>query len=247
MAGVRQHILPRFLLKGFASRVDGENVFSIYFRRGTPPREVNTLNIGVERKFYEAEDGRSVDDEITDFERPMAALLDRLRRLPSGSRLDGEPEVPSFIAHLVTRTRHLRDSFASMGDYALEQMWRHLADPANQVRLLLRRPEIMKEAMTKALDEAPVPPMLRPMLRSQIEAMLPIYMKQWAAGGNPEMTAMIANVLGQAQARLPNIIRNSHIQVLSTSITPQPRVDLYRSLNAYVPSSGVGNPAWPDP
>jgi hypothetical protein len=42
MAGVRQHILPRFLLKGFASRLDALEVFTWVFRKGGNIFEANS-------------------------------------------------------------------------------------------------------------------------------------------------------------------------------------------------------------
>jgi hypothetical protein len=52
MAGDRQHILPRFLLKGFASRIEGEKIYTWVYPRNSPPVEANIRKVGVEKHFY---------------------------------------------------------------------------------------------------------------------------------------------------------------------------------------------------
>jgi len=46
MAGIRQHILPRFLLKGFASKVVGQEVFTWVYREEGKFFESNIINGG---------------------------------------------------------------------------------------------------------------------------------------------------------------------------------------------------------
>jgi hypothetical protein len=69
MAGNRQHIFPRFLLKGFASRVAGREVFAWVYRKEAKVFETNIINIGVEKNFYGREGDVSADAEITNLER----------------------------------------------------------------------------------------------------------------------------------------------------------------------------------
>lgn len=80
MAGIRHHILPRFFLKGFASKFVGQEAFTWVYRREGKIFEANILNVGVEKHFYGKAGELNVDDEITDVERGFAILLDQLRR-----------------------------------------------------------------------------------------------------------------------------------------------------------------------
>lgn len=64
MAGIRHHILPKFLLKGFASKVDGQEVFTWVYRKEGKVFEANTLNVSVEKHFYGKTGELNVDDEI---------------------------------------------------------------------------------------------------------------------------------------------------------------------------------------
>jgi hypothetical protein len=99
MAGVRQHILPRFLLKGFASRLDGQEVFTWVFRKGGNIFEANIKNVAVEKHFYTQPANTSVDDEITELERGFARLLDNLRNENDGFEIT-DPSLREFVSHL---------------------------------------------------------------------------------------------------------------------------------------------------
>jgi Protein of unknown function (DUF4238) len=52
MAGERQHFLPRFLLKGFASRQSRQQFYTWVFQKGKEAFETNILNVGLAKNFY---------------------------------------------------------------------------------------------------------------------------------------------------------------------------------------------------
>jgi Protein of unknown function (DUF4238) len=80
MAGTRHHIIPRFLLKGFASKVERDQTFAWVFRKGRIPFETNINNI-VENDFYGKE---GADEAIT-----MAEEAEFwIRRLAAADNLD---------------------------------------------------------------------------------------------------------------------------------------------------------------
>jgi len=87
MAGIRHHILARFLLKGFASKVSGDQTFTWVYRKEGKVFESNIINVAVERYFYGKEGELSVDDEITEIEKTFAPLLSSLRIEEDGTRL----------------------------------------------------------------------------------------------------------------------------------------------------------------
>jgi Protein of unknown function (DUF4238) len=65
MAGRRQHTIPRFLLKGFASKTAGKEVFLWLYRQDTDAIETNIKNVSAEKDFYGKAGELSVDDQIT--------------------------------------------------------------------------------------------------------------------------------------------------------------------------------------
>lgn len=113
MAGVRQHILPRFLLKGFASKMDGQEVFTWVCRKGGNIFEANIKNVAVEKHFYTGPGEINVDDEITEIERGFALLLDELRQKNDGFEVQ-ILGCPSSLFISAAELSTLRDSFIDM-------------------------------------------------------------------------------------------------------------------------------------
>ena len=77
MAGKRQHTIPQFLLKGFASRKSRDEVFVWMHRKDGTVIEVNIKNVSVGKDFY----GKDADDEITKVEGSFGALMNELARI----------------------------------------------------------------------------------------------------------------------------------------------------------------------
>jgi hypothetical protein len=150
MAGKRQHILPRFLLKGFASRVEGEKVFAWVHRKSKPAFETTIENVSVEKHFYGKEGELSADNEITDLESGYAYLIDSLRQQKHGTYIS-DPLISDFIAHLSIRTKHLRESFRESTEYLMDRLSEYLGDCENGKKLILNNPKMAKEELTKVL------------------------------------------------------------------------------------------------
>lgn len=150
MAGIRHHILPRFLLKGFASKVAGQAVFTWVYRKGGKVFEANIVNVGVEKHFYGKEGELNVDDEITDVERGFAILLDELRGKDNAYEIL-DPKIADFVGHLSGRTKHLRDSLIDATGVLTNTLTGYLADQNNFRSWILeyykRHPEVMKKAL----------------------------------------------------------------------------------------------------
>src|SRR5436309_3022704 len=97
----KQHYLPRFLFKGFASNyISRKQVFVCYFHIVCPEgREKNTRHIGYEPDFY----GALLDDLIKKREDVYAKVLDRVRvkrKIQSSDR----DQVAEFVFSLALRT-----------------------------------------------------------------------------------------------------------------------------------------------
>jgi hypothetical protein len=130
MAGNRQHILPRFLLKGFASRVERKGIYTWVYSKERGPFETNIINVGVEKYFYGGDGELNVDDDITDFEGEYAPLLDELRE-HEGQVEISDPRIANLITHLVVRTKHIRESLRESSEFMIQKISKHLSDFAN--------------------------------------------------------------------------------------------------------------------
>jgi hypothetical protein len=74
--GARHHYVPRVLQKGFASKVEGEKVWTIQATRGSPPIEVSTKDSAVGKFFYGKD--KSVEKALSELEGRLASILRNL-------------------------------------------------------------------------------------------------------------------------------------------------------------------------
>lgn len=222
MGGDRQHFLPRFLMKGFASRIDGKKVFVWLYRKDAVAREESTRNVGLKRGFYETGQD-TADPEITAAEGPMGDLVHHLRDLPTGSTVDGA-EVSEMVAHLVARTKHIRDSVETLGDLALERFDEFLSSGQDFTRMVLDSPRIKQQIL------AGIPAFLRPMAMQDFPSLLK--MLEQACG--PALQAMVLDAMSQARKGIPELAKKSHVELLRRGLAPEARVENYRELSWYV-------------
>jgi len=103
----RQHFLPRFLLKGFASRSRRDSHFIHVFQKSRAPHETNTINVAVVGDFYGRGADSSVENGLREREREHAAVLDRIRM--EGLIDENRIVLGEFVRQLLVRTRHMRD------------------------------------------------------------------------------------------------------------------------------------------
>jgi len=108
----RQHFLPRFLLKGFASRSRRDNHFIHVFQKSPAPHETNTINVAVVGDFYGRGAHNSAEYGLREREREHAAVLDRIRM--EGLVDEDRIVLGEFVRQLLVRTRHMRDLAVDM-------------------------------------------------------------------------------------------------------------------------------------
>lgn len=156
MAGERQHFLPRFLQRGFASQVQGDKIFTWVYRKDKPVSELNTSYVGVGRKFYTIDGDSEVDDMITDAENnTFAHLVKQLRESDVGPIETGS--IPELLAHLEASSRLLRQVFVRAGDYLAARLIDFFedrdAEPLSQSELDDIVEEIINLAFTTGVRE----------------------------------------------------------------------------------------------
>lgn len=238
MAGIRHHILPRFLLKGFASKVVGQEVFTWVYRKEGKIFEANIVNVGVEKHFYGKEGELNVDDEITDVERGFAILLDELRRKDNAYQLL-DPKIADFVGHLSGRTKHLRDSLIDTTGVLTNTLTGYLADQNNFRSWILeyykRHPEVLKKALDDALGKMQLTRHQRLLLKQRMLMALRPELVVAQMDKDISQYALMFSVLGpMLLEKLPTIAKEGHIKALAKGLVPEPRVEDYRKLNWFV-------------
>jgi len=229
MAGIRQHILPRFLLKGFASRVQDKRVFTCVYRKGGRQFETTIENVGLEKHFYGKVGEISADEEITQLEGSFARLIDKLRREPDGARVDNK-QVSDFVAHLTARNKQLREFFRESAEYLVDHITLYLSDQSNLKRLLLSNPQLMQEELQKTLNDIPVAQIYKDFLIELVQLNAEEIIDQHM----PDLESTLHELIGQMKSLLPKAVRDGHIMTLAKHPVPEPRSEAYQSLSRTV-------------
>lgn len=119
VAKKRNHFVPRFLLRRFASRRTGSKAWIWLFRRGCSPREVSVADAGVASYFYgQPESG--VEDGLATVEARHALLVDQLLSGEAPETL--HDEINELVWLMAVRTDNLRSSFGTMIEKGLDAM-----------------------------------------------------------------------------------------------------------------------------
>jgi hypothetical protein len=135
LAGLKQHSLPQFLMKGFYSRISDTDLYTWVCRKDGKIFESNLKNIGKETSFYGTDGPNSLDESITNYENEIAPKIDQLRQRTSSFEIN-DPSIAGFVAHIGMRTRHLRESMAdSLEELSLAFM-KHIEIPSNLLPMI---------------------------------------------------------------------------------------------------------------
>jgi hypothetical protein len=230
MAGNRHHTLPRFLLKGFASRVEGEKIFTWLYTKNRTPIEVDIRKVSAEKHFYGRKGELSVDDSITELEGNYALLLDKLR-VHEGKVEISDPRIPEFITHLVIRTKHIRDSYRKSFEYLIEKIDEYFSDFDNLKSAILNNSELMRENIEKGFEDYPF---LKPH-RTILEPMIPYMLLAYLYNNKKEIENMRMSFFENITKNiLPKINKKGHITALSQGLIPDVRAEMYRQLRWFV-------------
>ena len=227
MAGKRQHFIPRFLQKGFASRVTKSGTFTWVFRRGVPPFNTNIINVGEEGHFYTYDSDVEADVLITKAESEFSDLLHSIRGGVASSLSDSR--LPQMIAHLEVRTRHLRKSIESVGHAVVSDVFAFVSEEeafATWMKDAFRRnsPKL-REMLVKGFSEKGVPSnLLEPSVRLAM-SLGPSFVDQQ----KPHLSKLVA----EFRSLLPDMTqatKSGHIEALKQGIAPEAKAERYSNL-----------------
>ncbi|GAB6059281.1 DUF4238 domain-containing protein [Desulfonatronum parangueonense] len=107
MAGIRQHYIPKFLLKGFSSKVKKKLFFSWQFLKHKEPIERNISTIGFSKKFYGEPGIGTLDETITKLEGELSSSINKIKFNKKITSHD-LPSILRFVEHMIIRTRYTR-------------------------------------------------------------------------------------------------------------------------------------------
>jgi Protein of unknown function (DUF4238) len=207
----RQHHLPRFLLKGFASRTEQEKsskaqYYAFHFRTDTKPHEANTVNIAVIKNFYGVDGPDSVEGKLSVAENEHAHLIRDL--LDSKSTIGKEDQIAEFIGCLLMRSYHMRTQSILAAEITRDSMKREWSDEENNEALCQIVWQTMDNHMPSFISSLPIREQYA-MKASIKEFVFEMNMTQFYKHSViPMMDLMDMN----------EIVKNSHVDALSHNI-----------------------------
>lgn len=229
MAGVRQHYIPRFLLKGFASREDSKNTYTWVHRKEGRIFETNIVNIALEKYFYGNDECPEVDDKITEMESELATITDQLRSRGQG-KIDDTHGICNLIAHLVVRTKHIRESLRKPATVFADKLFDRLADRKTVHKMILSNREIVDNAVKDVSSKVPLNKKQKKQLREFIYANIPLFLD----ANMGAIEAVSRKVRNGITANSDEWAKSGHIKALSGNVVSTARVEQLCGLEWYL-------------
>lgn len=245
MAGKKNHIIPKWMQKEFASRTDGEEVFTWVYRKGSNPFETNTGNSNAENYFYGRKGELNADDVMTEVETyRLSPLINKLRDGTCNFD-DSKTEIAELIAHFSIRTKTIRKGFEQMSEKTLEGFKDILTDDETVSEVLLKPSEgqigeIFDDALNSSNLEMENALAIFQMLGLEKENVKNLIVDLTLSNLQDEerkeetqdfVKDLFSNLFNKAVEDLPNSIKKGHNQSLLNNTIPLPRVEKYEQLN----------------
>lgn len=249
MSGTRHHFIPKFLLRGFASHFVGNECYAWVYRKDRPTYNSNISNIAIEGHFYTHENRPIVDDLITQAEGlAFAATVDELRKTRSTASVSVN-SMATLIAHMESRTRHLRGNFEDIASVLLTRAMELLQEDEALRRFVTSRfaddPEALirpmrEELQSQGLSRGSIEILIntvRPQL-SQFPALIESML--------PRLKMQISAIIQQYKNERPDIsktiARNGQLRALEQAVAPEKKVAQYECLNYVILNSSEPMP-----
>lgn len=236
MAGKRQHFIPQFLQRGFASHYIGDEAFTWVYRKDTPPFNTNIKNVGVEGYFYSMDGDIELDRSITDLEETFSDFTFSLRSQNSKTIKNSE-KIAKLLAHLEIRTRHLRQSLLETGSFLMDELLKYVSDEEVFGRFFQREiqnnPSLMKDAITKEMKKRGIPIENLPYIMEHTGPLLGKVLPKTMS----TMSRFAVHFRDSLPQRMNEIAKSGHIKALAGTLAPEPKVNRFKELQFHIISN----------
>jgi hypothetical protein len=236
MAGKNQHYIPQFLQRGFScqaaqgfapkSKKDNENAQIWLFKRESA-KIAHIRKEGAEKYFYGAKDS-DVDKVITDAEYSYGKLVNALRR-HNGDTPVRENDIPELLAHMITRTKHIRQIMSDLGDSALDVLRSSLPNAEELVIFLIsylqNNPDKIGAGL--AVEQQQI---LVKLIQDNPGLILDLIGNQYGE----DIYRLFNHTLLELKEDVDILVKDAHLNTLIESIEPQLRVDRLRCLHWFI-------------
>jgi len=223
MSGIRHHVLPKFLLKGFSSRSKGLNQFVWVYNKDSNPYETNIMNVAVQKKFYSIKNNSYTDDLITKEEIHFSNLVKNLRLFKKNQDITDyskKSEIASLIAHFEIRTRNLREALLAGSNLFLEEILKFFQNNENRNKFISMQ---MEKAINLKLLKLSIPLYKSSNIKAQMK-------KEFQSKTELQFTYFFNTVLPSLSNEMPNIVKQGHLMAINREVSPQIRQKEYKEL-----------------
>jgi hypothetical protein len=239
MAGIRHHILPRFLLKGFASKIDKKKVFTWIYEKDKEADERSTKDISIEKHFYGDKNGLNIDDIITQIEPELARYLSDAIKLSEGVLAEENKHILRLAAHMFIRTKYLREVLSTAVQSSIYSIKSNLLEDSNYRNFILNSmsTERINEELIKSghhVDEK-----LKPFLVDFIKQALPSWVDLNFSKLQSDAETLLLNMSSEIKPQLTASIRENHVEVLSENLVSEGLLDKFLLLNWFIIDSPI--------
>ena len=215
----RQHFIPQLLLRGFASRVDGDKYYAFEFRTKGEPRETAIRNIALEGYFYGQPGQTEIEQIIARKENRYGPLVQALRQ--GGCNPQQKPLIDEFVNHLMVRTRTLRNSVVEPAQALLEIFSDELERPEN-------RPCVQRMVLKQVRTDSRIRRQLNQLPQAKRQAALRQMESSIVNSADTiEMLKLIVQ-LAKPMIDLPKAAREAQVKTLETDQALEKRADLLK-------------------
>lgn len=227
MAGKRQHYVPQFLQRGFT--IEGKEKQTWVTRLGKQPYLSGIQNTGVEGYFYTEGNDLLLDEEITQEEYKLDAIINKLREYSDGKTVSSDLAA-KLIAHFEIRTRHLRINFFQTFNNIIQQISKVLEN--EEVFLQYLRKKIIKDVhfVEEQINSLPSIPKSQKKLWVQIIQKNPDLIIQQLFNG-PLLKFMAMEMRKQFSREIViHKVKEAHIKALKQTIMPEAKIAIFSKL-----------------
>lgn len=237
MSGSRQHFIPRFLMRGFSSKIRKRSYYTWVFTKDNDPYEPNILNIGLERYFYENQEYTLVDEKITEQETKFGEELERIRAIERSCTLDRKFPT-EFITHLIVRAKHIRLTLQQTGETLLGIAKEELDSPNKFAKMIINlvknRPDLIEESLHREFSNR-LPTNLS---KDQIDHLVKVaisYIPEILTHSHMIDGYVFFNRLFSLMAdKMPDNAKDAQLRGLSKEIVPTKFVDRFKGISHWV-------------
>jgi Protein of unknown function (DUF4238) len=237
MAGKNHHYIPQFLQRGFScqaaqgfapkSKKDNKDAQIWLFKRESA-RIAHIRKEGAEKYFYGPENSH-VDKTITYAESSYGKLVNILRAYTKDTIVE-EENIPELFAHMIVRSKNIRQTMVDLGGSALDIFSQSLPDMEGMTDWLINHLQKNPDKIVNNLSDEQ-----KEFLKKRIQNN-PDFIKDSVKekGIMEELFPQFRQAISTSQIDVNEIAKTAHIDALSESVEPQDRVEKFQKLNWFL-------------